>query len=41
MVTVSVLHDLAITPSATSQGKRLSAGLGIRPDGVVTLNVRF
>lgn len=30
-----------ITPSATAQGRRLSAGLGIRPDRVVTLNVRF
>jgi len=41
MVTWSVIHDLAITPSATAQGRRLSAGLGIRPDGVVALNVRF
>ena len=41
MVTVSVFHDLAITPSATAQGRRVSAGLVVRPDGVVALNVRF
>jgi len=39
--TVFVFHDLAITPSATAQGMPLSARLGLRPDGLVTLNVRF
>ena len=41
MVTGSVLHDLAITPSATAQGRRMSARLGIRPDGMVAVNLRF
>jgi hypothetical protein len=37
----SALHDLAITPSATSQGRRMSGQLGFRPDGLLTLSVRF
>lgn len=39
--TVFVIHDLVITPSATAQGRPVSASFGFRPDGLVTLNVRF
>jgi hypothetical protein len=38
---MSVLHDLAITPSAVSRGKPLAVGLGVRPDGVVAVRLRF
>lgn len=37
----SMIHDLAITPSATAHGRPVSAGLGLRPDGKVALNLRF
>ena len=41
LASFSALHDLAITPSATSQGRRMSGELGLRPDGKVALSVRF
>jgi len=41
MTVGSVLHDLSITPSATSQGKPLTVGLGIRGDGALAVRVRF
>jgi hypothetical protein len=37
----SWFHDIAITPSATAQGRPLSVELGIRSDRLVALNVRF
>jgi hypothetical protein len=37
----SVFHDLSITPSATSQGKPLTVGLGIRGDGLLAVRLRF
>jgi len=40
-MTWSMFHDLAITPSATAQGRPLSAGLGIRSDGLLVARVRF
>jgi hypothetical protein len=41
ITTFSALHDLAITPSAASQGKPLSVGLGVRSDGLLAVRVRF
>lgn len=41
MAGMSALHDLAITPSATSQGRHVSGELGLRPDGRLALSVRF
>jgi hypothetical protein len=41
MAAGSVFHDLAITPSATAQRRRLRAGLGVRSDGLLVLSVRF
>ncbi len=38
---VSWIHDVAITPSATAQGRPLHAELGIRRDGLVSVRVRF
>lgn len=37
----SVFHDLAITPSATSQARRSRVGLVIRSDGMLALNIKF
>lgn len=41
MAAGSMFHDLAITPSATGQRRRLSLGLGVRSDGLLALSVRF
>ncbi len=41
VTTASLFHDLAITPSATARGKRMSAELGIRSDGLFAVHVRF
>jgi predicted transporter len=41
MTVGSVLHDLSITPSATSHGKPVSVGLGVRSDGLLAVRVRF
>jgi len=38
---MSALHDLAITPSATSKGSRMSGQVGFRPDGRLALSIRF
>jgi hypothetical protein len=37
----SWLHDLAITPGAVARGRPLHAELGVRPDGLVAVRVRF
>lgn len=37
----SLFHDLAVTPSATAEARRRSAGLVLRTDGVLVLSVRF
>jgi hypothetical protein len=37
----SLFHDLAITPSATSEARRMRVGLGLRSDGLPALSVRF
>jgi hypothetical protein len=41
VTTVSSLYDLAITPSAIAKRPPLHAQLGVRPDGVVAVRVRF
>jgi hypothetical protein len=41
ITTASVIHDLAITPSATARGRSHRTGLVIRPDGHFALCVRF
>ena len=41
MTVGSVLHDLSITPSATSRGKPVTVGLGVRSDGLLAVRVRF
>ncbi len=41
ITTASVIHDLAITPSATARGRTAGAELGIRPDGLIAVRVRF
>jgi len=37
----SLIHDLSITHSATSHGKPVSVGLGVRSDGLLAVRVRF
>lgn len=37
----TVFRDLAITPLATAQARRMSMGLGIRSDGLLALSIRF
>lgn len=39
--TMSVFHDLAITPSATGEARRRRVGLVVRPDGGLALNMQF
>jgi hypothetical protein len=41
MAAASLFHDLAITPSATAQGKPARVGLGIRSDGSLAVRVQF
>ena len=41
MTTMSWFHDVAITPSATAQGRPVSAELGLRSDGLLAVRVRF
>lgn len=41
ITTASLFHDLAITPSATSQGKPPRVGLGIRSNGSLAVRVQF
>jgi hypothetical protein len=41
LTTMSVLHDLAITPSATAHGKPVTVAMDIRPDGMLAVRVKF
>jgi putative effector of murein hydrolase len=41
MTAGSLLHDLSITHSATSHGKPVSVGLGVRGDGLLAVRMRF
>jgi hypothetical protein len=41
LTTVSLFHDLAITPSATSQGRPPRVGLGIGSNGSLAVRVQF
>lgn len=42
LTVVSALHDLAITPSAVAEGRPSPrASLGVRPDGMLAVSVRF
>jgi hypothetical protein len=41
VVTLSAVHDLAITPSAVSHGPGPRAALGVRPDGKLAVCVTF
>jgi hypothetical protein len=41
LTVVSALHDLVITPSAVARGRGPRASLGVRPDGMVAVSVRF
>jgi hypothetical protein len=41
LTTGSVLHDLAITPWASGHDEPVSVAVGIRPDGMLAVRVKF